>query len=292
MATRTSPTLAGMKLGATLAELRKQAGKRVEHAADHLECTKQKISHIEAARNKIRVSELRDLCAFYGVTEDVAAELEEMRLAAAQPRWWSTYRLPRWLADYVGLEDAAKTYRGVQLELVPGLLQTPEYVTALQAVQNLPADQAAVERAAAARIQRQKRLTASEDPLRLEAVVSEAALRRVLGSPSVGVEQIRHLLDMGDRENIDLRVLPFDRGLHASMTGSFALLEFETAPDVGYQEYPFGGHIIDDQEAVERMHKIWFELRAQALDKGESLRFLAELTGESAHEGSSGLEKV
>jgi transcriptional regulator with XRE-family HTH domain len=281
-----------MKLGATLAEWRKRAGKRVEDAALRLDCTKQKIGHIEAARNKIRVSELRDLCAFYGVPDDVAAEMEQMRVAAAQPRWWATHRLPRWLDNYVGLEDAAWSCRTVQLELVPGLLQIPEYVTALQAVRNLPVDQASVERAAAARIERQKRLTAATDPLKLEVVVSEAALRRALGSPEAGMKQLKHLIDMAGRKNIDVRIIPFDRGLHASMSGSFTLLAFDASPEVGYQEYPLGGHIVDDREAVERMHKIWVELRAQALDEAESMRFLAELTGDTAHDGSVDVEKV
>src|SRR5688500_3124667 len=105
MATRPSPTLAGMKLGATLADWRRRANFTVRDAAARLGCTHQKVSHIEAARNKVSPPELRDLCVYYGVPDDVAAEMEAMRKAAAQPRWWSTFRLPRWLADYVGLED-------------------------------------------------------------------------------------------------------------------------------------------------------------------------------------------
>lgn len=286
MATRPSPTLAGMQLGNTLAALRKKAGLKVEHAAARLDCSLQKIGHIETGRNKVSVSELRDLCAYYDVPSDVAAELEEMRVAAAQPRWWSTYRLPRFLADYVGLEDAARVVREVQLEVVPGLLQTEEYVTAQRNTPGLVADQAAIERAAAVRLVRQKRLS-DPQPMRLEVVISEAALRRAQGDSRIGAGQMEHLKDMAERKNIDLRILRFDAGLHASMNGGFVLLEFDKNPPVGYQEYAVGGHIVDDQDAVGQMHKIWDVLRAQALGADESLRFLAELTGAS-YDGAMG----
>lgn len=280
MATRTNPTLAGMRLGTTLAEWRRKAGKSTRDAGGYLECTHQKIGHIEAARNKISVSELRDLCAFYQVPPDAAAEMEAMRQASALPRWWSKHRLPRWLADYVGLEDAATVAREVALEVIPGLLQAEEYVNAQRAMPALVADQTGVERAASVRLVRQHRLSAEADPLRLEAVVSEAALRRALGDPRVGMVQIKHLIEMARRPNVELHILPFSAGLHMSMTGSFSLLDFDTEPSVGYQEYAVGGHIVDDREAVDHMLKIWFNLRAQALDVDESLRFLAEVTGE------------
>jgi transcriptional regulator with XRE-family HTH domain len=280
-----------MKLGTTLAEWRKRAGKSTRDAAAHLECTHQKVSHVEAARNKISVSELRDLCAFYEVPPEAAAEMEAMRRASALPRWWSTYRLPRWFADYVGLEDAAATVQEFQVELIPGLLQIPEYVRSVQVVRS-PEEQVAAERAATVRLERQKRLDSEDNHLRLEVVISESALRRALNDTRVGVAQVRHLVAMGQRENIEIQVIPFAAGLHASMSGSFTLLGFEDSPSVGYQEYAVGGHIVDDQDVVGQMHIIWHKLRAQALDVDESLRFLAELTGDAAHHGTVGMEEV
>jgi hypothetical protein len=41
--------------------------------------------------------------------------------------WWSTARLPEWLAAYVGLEADATSLRCLALELIPGLLQTGDY---------------------------------------------------------------------------------------------------------------------------------------------------------------------
>lgn len=272
-----------MKLGTTLADWRNKAGMKTRDAAAYLECSHQKIGHIEAARNNVTVSELRDLCRLYQVPPRAAAEMEEMRRAAAAPRWWSTFRLPRWFADYVGLEDAASCVHEFHLELVPGLLQIPEYVRAVQVIRT-PGEQAAAERAAAVRLERQKRLMSDDDPINLEVVMSESAVRRALGDDRVGVAQIRHLVTMGQRANIDLRVIPFESGLHTSMSGSFTILKFDDAPSVGYQEYAVGGHIVDESEVVDQMHIIWLELRAQALGADESLRFLAGLTGDATHD--------
>lgn len=52
--------------------------------------------------------------------------------------------------------------------------------------------------------------------------------------------------------NVTLQVLPFSIGVHRSMSGSFTLLSFApgVSPDIGYQEYAVGGHLVDEQDVV------------------------------------------
>ncbi|MGH3942354.1 MAG: Scr1 family TA system antitoxin-like transcriptional regulator [Pseudonocardiaceae bacterium] len=78
---------------------------------------------------------------------------------------------------------------------------------------------------------------------------------------------------------MNLLVLPFGAGVHGSMSGSFALLDFglEVALDVGYQEYAAGGHLVDDQEIVRLLSDLHDMLRGQALDADASLALIAEL---------------
>lgn len=78
--------------------------------------------------------------------------------------------------------------------------------------------------------------------------------------------------------NVELRVLPFDLGLHVG-TGPFTLLTFpdQLLPDAAYQEYAVGGHIIDDQSMVARLARLFDELRGQSLDADESLAMIAQL---------------
>ena len=99
-----------------------------------------------------------------------------------------------------------------------------------------------VNRRVAARMKRQERLTGS-NPLQLTAVVSQGALERCARQPSVGRAQLRRLIACAQWPNIELRVLPFEVGLHVAMAASFMLLSFPEGllNDVAYQEYAVGG---------------------------------------------------
>jgi len=192
--------------------------------------------------------------------------------------WWSTYRLPAWLGDLVGLEADAVTERVVELELIPALLQTEDYARAVHVAAPHMSPSVEVERRVAARMQRQKRLTEAPNALKLSAVISEAALRRVMES-DVAAAQLQRLASDAQLPNVTLLVLPFGAGLHGSMSGSFTLLDFglEVALDVGYQEYAAGGHLVDDQDVVRLLSNLHDSLGDQALDADESLALITEL---------------
>lgn len=66
-------------------------------------------------------------------------------------------------------------------------------------------------------------------------------------------------LGWAQRPNIEIRVLPFDVGLHSGMSGAFALLNFPEGmlPDAGWQEYALGGHIIDDPADVASLSTLY-----------------------------------
>lgn len=266
------------QLGRALRLLREQAGLRTEDAARELDCARSKISHMEGARNPIGKPDLDALLRLYCVDKETAVALEEMRREGKARGWWSTYRIPAWLGDLVGLEADAVTERVVELELIPALLQTEDYARAVHvAAPHMPPG-AEVDRRVAARMQRQKRLT-EPDALILSAVVSEAALRRVMAQPDVAAAQLQRLVSDAQLPNVSLLVLPFSAGLHGSMSGSFTLLDFglEVSLDVGYQEYAAGGHLVDDQEVVRLLSDLYDSLHDQALGADESLALIAEL---------------
>lgn len=281
------PTVRRRQLGIELQRLREAAGVTRVAAAAHLGCSHTKIAHQELGRNSPHKPELMVLVQLYGADQEHATALEELRQEASQKGWWSQARLPEWLAGYVGLEADATSLRSVELELIPGLLQTEQYARELQLRRSNTAD-AVVERTVATRMRRQARL-GEPNPLQLAAVMSEAALHRCARHRTVAVSQLQHLVDQARRPNIALQVLPFDAGLHGSMSGSFTLLSFPDGllPDMVYQEYAVGGHVIDDESVVARLDRIYDELRSQALGVDESLAMLAEFadneTGRERH---------
>ncbi|MGH3825643.1 MAG: helix-turn-helix domain-containing protein [Pseudonocardiaceae bacterium] len=272
------PTLRRVQLGIELRQLREAANMSRPEAAAAIKTSKSRFAAIEVGRNVVSYSELIVLVRdhYHGSAEQLAA-LEEIREEASQRGWWSTYGLPDWLAGYVGLEHDASEVRTLDPEIVPGLLQTESYMRRLCATDvRLSAKE--VDKRIPARLQRQVRLTGA-NPLRLTAVVSEAALVRCARDEAVADDQLAHLVEVARWPNVELRVLPFDLGLHVGMAGPFSLLSFPGGllPDAGYQEYLVGGHMIDDGAAVAQLAMLFGELRSQALGPNESLTMIAQL---------------
>jgi transcriptional regulator with XRE-family HTH domain len=275
--TDVGPPMRRKQLGRQLRQLRESASLRREDAAAALDCSSSRISHIETGRYGVRKPDLEVLLRLYGALDRLEV-LEELRREGAKRGWWSTYRLPDWLAGYVGLEADAVMLRGFELELVPGLLQTEAYARAIHIAGHHMTPIAEVERRVAARMQRQARLTAVE-PLTLSAVISEAALRRTVAvATEVAIGQMNHLVAAADLPNVTLQLLPFNVGAHRSMSGSFSLLSFApgVSPDIAYLEYAVGGHLVDEQDVVGLLSSLHDELRDQAFGPDESLNLISE----------------
>jgi transcriptional regulator with XRE-family HTH domain len=271
------PTVRRRLLGAALRRLRTEADEKREQTAFVLGCSPTKVTYLESGRNVIGKTELIVLLQHYGA-EDRLQTLEELRQEASKRGWWSTYGLPEWLAEYVGLESDAVSVRSVELEVIPGLLQTEEYMRRLYTLPGARLSTKEVDRRIGARLKRQERLTGATQ-LQLTAVVSQAALERCAQDEAVAADQLAQLLERATWPNVEVRVLPFGLGLHAGMSGPFSVLSFpdHLLPDAVYQEYVVGGHVIDDEAVVSQLDTLFSELRSQALGANESMAMIAQL---------------
>jgi Domain of unknown function (DUF5753) len=113
-------------------------------------------------------------------------------------------------------------------------------------------------------------------PLEFVSVISESALARCAAQESIAEEQLAHLVNIAKRSNVSLQVLPFGAGLHNSMTGAFALLDFpsDTWPPAVYQEHAVGGHLGHDRELVSGLSAVFEDLRGRALTESASLNLI------------------
>jgi transcriptional regulator with XRE-family HTH domain len=261
--------------------LREAAGVSRVTASDEIGSSLARYGHFESGRNAPSKSDLVVLCQLYGVDKVTLAALEDLRKEASKRGWWSTYGLPEWLAAYIGLETDATSLRCLDLELIPGLLQTEQYMRrllALGARASAKESTKDLDRRVAARLKRQDRLSGTENGLQLAAVVSESALERCARDETVAADQLQQLLVRAEWPNVELRVLPFNRGIHVG-TGPFSLLSFpnQLLPDAAYQEYAVGGHVIEAQPVVAQLARLFDELRSQSLAADESLALVAQL---------------
>ncbi|MEV4920784.1 helix-turn-helix transcriptional regulator [Streptomyces tirandamycinicus] len=279
MASNVNPTVRRRRLGQELRRLRELKGMTAEEVADRLLVSQSKISRLENGRRSISQRDVRDLCGVYEVEDHrVVDSLMQMAKDSRQQGWWHAFGdIP--YSVYIGLETDAASLRVYEPQIVPGLLQTREYAEALitGALPETPSSD--VEKRVQVRVRRQERIASDESPLRLWAVVDEAALRRVVGNREMMREQLEHLVEQSQLPHVTVQVLPFSMGAHPGITGHYAILEFPDASDssVVYIEGVTSDLYLEKANDVHKYTVMYEHLRAQALNVEQTREFIEDI---------------
>lgn len=267
---RADPSALRFLIGHDLRLARERAGIKQTDAAKVLGCSNAKINYLETGKTQQQPDETTILLRYYGADVAHVDRIASLAGQADQSTWWAPYGevLPNWYRTYVGLEGLADRQFVYKSVLLDGQLQTPEYATALYqgSLEIPPVD---VPQAVQARMARQ-RLTDDANPLEYRAVLEEYALDRVVGGPDVMRTQLEHLLELIQRPNVELRVMPLTVTVHDGINGEFALLEFAEAQSLGFVEYPTGAIYVQDQDQVSRYKMSSERLCAAALSIADS----------------------
>ncbi|MGW3331156.1 DUF5753 domain-containing protein [Streptomyces rubiginosohelvolus] len=173
-------------------------------------------------------------------TRDRLASLARKANRRRREGWWNQYGdvLTDTYRDHIALEGSIRTF---QAQLVPVLLQTPDYIRAVTVASRQWQTADEIEKFVQVRLARQERLL-GDTPLHLWAVVSEAVLLQQVGGAQVMSDQLQHLPASSERPDETVQVLPFSRGAHANMFGPYVVLGFpeEGALDVVLADNPSG----------------------------------------------------
>ena len=260
-----------------------------EQVAGNLEWSASKLIRVEGGRSSITKVDLDALLQQYGLSSESQRErLHKLNQGARAAAWWDAYRndVPGPYLNYVGYEAGAASIRQFPGTVVPGLLQTPEYAEALTVISVEPVKVAPVVKL---RLQRQSELAQRSPAPRQYYVLDEAVIRRRIGvekDPAIMPDQLMHIVAQArDDERITVRVIPFDAGEHAGLSGPFTLLEFDGGlPDILYLDA--GRGIIDminsnDEEVAEYADN-FEKLLDAALSADESLDFIRRAAEEMA----------
>lgn len=279
-----SPTVWLRWLSHELLRLRKEAGLERAEVARAVRCTPQKIGHLETATVPPKIKDLEEvLLPMYKVPEERWPYYLQAARDARKKGWWEKHAddLPKWFSLYVGLEQGASELYFWDPLLVHGLLQTRDYMTAVQRGGSPELPDAEVERIVEVRLARQSILDA-DDPPRLWSVIGEAALRSNIGGPEIMRAQLRHMLDMARRPRVTVQLLPLDAGAHPGLRGPVYIMGFPTDGDTGvvYLEYRTGALYLEDAAEV-KDYQISFEhLSSQALSPAASRKRIAAIAEE------------
>ncbi|HEX2133860.1 MAG TPA: helix-turn-helix transcriptional regulator [Actinophytocola sp.] len=278
-----APTARRIVLGAQLRRLREAADISRADAGYQIRGSDSKISRMELGRVGFKERDVADLLTMYGVTDggERSVFLEMVR-KSNERGWWHRYTdtMPDWFQDYVGLEESASLIQTFELQFVPGLLQTEEYIRAVTGRGHPERLDAAGERRVRLRLQRQKVLSRAGAP-RLWAVIDESVLHRPIGGPAVLRRQLDHLLEVTRQPNVTLQVVPNDRSGY-SAEGAFSVLRFAepALPDVVYIEHLAGALYLDRPNEIEQYGRAIDHLAVDAETPDRSRQLVSKIRAE------------
>jgi len=230
-----SPTVRRRRLAAELRRLREHADLTGEDVAERLGWSASKVSRIELYRTGVKTADLTKLLELYGVTGIHQAELLALATEPRRKGWWEAYSdaLPEEYSAYIVMEAEAESLEGWSPQLVYGLLQTPDYARAvieahMGSTVGLPPGK--IRQRVQTRIERQQMVT-GQRRLPLTVVLDQSVLMRRVGDARIMREQLDHLIEMSELDNVRIQVLPLD-GSHPVGTGAFVLMRFAPVPGI------------------------------------------------------------
>ncbi|MFH0518308.1 Scr1 family TA system antitoxin-like transcriptional regulator [Streptomyces sp. M41] len=208
---------------------------------------------------------------------DIAQRIDEaLQTDGIFERLWRRLINDRRYADYFAhaadLERLATKICDWEPSVIPGLLQTPSYTTALVVATHPFAPDELVQERVTARTERSQILRDATRP-EYWAIVHETVLRVPVGGPKAAAEALEHVATMARERKVLLQVLPFSAGAPAN-NGSLRLMEFDDAPPAAYTETSFSGSLLDDPAVVKRASRAYDLLRGAALSPEASLALI------------------
>jgi transcriptional regulator with XRE-family HTH domain len=273
-----TPVVRLRRLRAELRRLRDEAGHTQKSVAESLGWSTSKVIRIETGAVNISTSDLMALLHFYGINDaDRTSELLAITRQKEQA-WYDGLRdtYSAQFINFLAFEDSATRIRTFMGLVVPGLLQTEDYMRALfrnsvsDPHEPSMADETSVDRAARTRRRRQELLTRDHGP-ELSVVLDEAVIHRWVGGPEVMRDQLSYLKEMAEHPRVDLRILPFTQGTHHGMRDSFTIFEFPSEDEdyVVNIENPHRDVLIqNDPETSSKYVETFYELQDLAIPDG------------------------
>ncbi|MFI1971729.1 DNA-binding protein [Streptomyces cinnamoneus] len=270
------------RLGGALKDAREAAQVSAIEAAQAIHGDNTKISRIETGRHRVTRLELETLLNLYQVKDEQTRDwLIALASEGRKRSWWRQHSdaLPPGLKELLTLESDAAKICAFQSQVIPGLLQTREYATAVMA--GAEQKQMSTEKLdffVDLRMNRQQIFQQDNAPSYL-CIMPEGVVRQQLGGPKVMAAQLRHLIALNRPPMMTIQVIPFSQGAFTATGGSFVLYSYPDPLDldVVQVEYLDGALYLEEDETVEKYRSALDGLRAAALSSQQSVDLISSI---------------
>ena len=270
-------TVAKRRLSRRLTELRQETGYTANHVCDILNWGRGKVGRFEANQwKRPEMSDIRDLVRIYEAEGAGKQEIEELATRARARPWWREY--PEIFGnEFPGFENDASQIRVFMPLILPGLLQTAAYVEA--GLRTGPRSPAWRQKALETRLRRQEILSRTGPTApKVVAVITEASLLFRWGTRADQYEQIAHLVELGGRPNVELRVQRFADGPYPGMHSMINIFGYPGGePSLVFMETDYAIEEVSSAESVSAYEEAFSRARDGALEPSDTAAFLRQL---------------
>lgn len=252
------PTISRRGLGKRLKQRREEAGLTEQEAAGLLGYTLKSIRRIEAGTQGTKQTTIEAFVKHYGIGPEEGSYLQTLRVRGTERGWWEDYidkgtkestrpDFPMFLES----EQIAKHISMFESEVVPGLLQTPAFLQALQDAQ-LPIPLEVAEQVRKLRERRQE-VFQGQVPA-MQVLLGEAAILYLMRlAPEVRDGQVARLREVAAMPEAEVRITT---RLHAAMAGSFAVVTTpDEFPPIVYSDLMDGCRYLEDMNVTSRYRR-------------------------------------
>ncbi|MER5394263.1 helix-turn-helix transcriptional regulator [Saccharopolyspora sp. NPDC002686] len=270
------PTVERRQLGLMLKKLRERKGVSQNDAAAAIGRKQARISRAEIGVGSLAQDELAELLNFYGVPEEEQATALALGAQARKRQRGRAYadQLPHAFERLTDLQADARSIGFYETGIVPGLAQSPDYVRALMRAGDgawWNSDSEEAERRIAYRLNQQNRVLGSDMPKSVVFVLTETSLHQIVGSVAVLRGQILHLLQLNERPDISVQVVPSECPDNPLLGGGLITLDFDgVAPRIAFSASHGPATYHDREEDTEPMFQAFDRVRQLALTPEET----------------------
>lgn len=183
------------------------------------------LSRWETGERTPKPEQVAQILTKLGVEGSDYDEIMTLAYGTAESQWVAI-SLPeqrQQMTAYVHWEQNATRIVEVAPLLVPGILQTGEYIRAIMSAPGVPTGEIASR--VTARIGRREVIDRENRPASLLVLLGQGALNQNIGGRETMLGQLDHLLKMAVRPNIEVRIVPDRAGWHPGLEGAFALID-------------------------------------------------------------------
>jgi transcriptional regulator with XRE-family HTH domain len=219
MTTQSAPTVAKLAFGALLSRVRANSGRSRNDVADELEVDVSTYGRWESGKYAPKPISVAAIAAAVRATPEEKNQMKTLAMESQRRGLFQGRNVPPHLRAFYEIEASSIRTWSLELEHIPGPLQTPEYHLLVQEYQ-LPTEPGYAETLRELRPKRQEIMFRRPDAPELLFLIGSAAMRYLDDHPAIKDDQIELLREANALAHAEVRVVT---GMHAGMLSSFTI---------------------------------------------------------------------